>query len=104
MFLLNSCLLQKDGEEVAVPVSITLNQAVTLTFSLKYLQNFAKSAPLADRVSLKMSNEVPLLVGFAFEHGHINYYLAPKLVRLCVDCMGKEHRLTDSFTHTQADE
>jgi proliferating cell nuclear antigen len=26
-----------------------------------------------------MSNEVPLLVAFDFEQGHINYYLAPKV-------------------------
>jgi hypothetical protein len=50
-----------------------------LTFSLKYLLNFAKSAPLSKNVTLNMSNEVPLLVAFEFEQGHINYYLAPKV-------------------------
>jgi len=60
-------------------VHIILQQAVSLTFSLKYLQNFAKSAPLASHVVLNMSNEVPLLVAFEFEQGHINFYLAPKV-------------------------
>ena len=39
-----------------------MNQHVSLTFSLKYLVNFSKSASLAVRVQLMMSNDVPLLV------------------------------------------
>lgn len=41
---------------------IHMNQHVTLTFSLKYLMNFAKSQSLSKKVELMMSNEVPLLV------------------------------------------
>jgi len=52
------------GEEV-VPVRIQLQQSVSLTFSLKYLSNFAKAAPLCKEVALHMSNEVPLLVSCA---------------------------------------
>ncbi|GHJ87508.1 hypothetical protein NliqN6_3910 [Naganishia liquefaciens] len=70
----------KDGEDDGeAGVSIILQQSVSLTFSLKYLLNFAKSAPLSKQVTLNMSNEVPLLVAFEFEQGHINYYLAPKI-------------------------
>lgn len=43
-------------------VSIEMNQHVSLTFSLKYLVNFAKSSSLSDDVQLMMSNDVPLLV------------------------------------------
>lgn len=68
-----------EGETDTDAVSILLQQAVSLTFSLKYLQNFAKSAPLASNVILNMSNEVPLLVAFEFEQGHVNFYLAPKI-------------------------
>jgi hypothetical protein len=39
-----------------------MNQHVNLTFSLKYLVNFAKSAALSNVVQLMMSNDVPLLV------------------------------------------
>ncbi|CDZ97698.1 proliferating cell nuclear antigen [Phaffia rhodozyma] len=66
-------------DEDNVQVSVILKQAVTLTFSLKYLLNFAKSAPLARAVSLHMSNDVPLLVSFEFTSGYINYFLAPKI-------------------------
>ncbi|EJF56052.1 proliferating cell nuclear antigen [Dichomitus squalens] len=59
--------------------SIEMNSAVTLTFSLKYLVNFSKSSSLSKKVQLMMSNDVPLLVSYAFNQGHIRYYLAPKI-------------------------
>lgn len=37
-------------------VAIHLTQSVALTFSIKYLQHFSKSAPLANYVRLNMSN------------------------------------------------
>jgi proliferating cell nuclear antigen len=43
-------------------VVIEMNQHVSLTFSLKYLVNFSKSASLSPKVQLMMSNDVPLLV------------------------------------------
>ena len=50
------------GDDGAGGVSIEMNQPVQLTFSLKYLVNFSKSAALHPTVQLKMSNDVPLLV------------------------------------------
>ncbi|PWN52944.1 putative proliferating cell nuclear antigen [Violaceomyces palustris] len=67
------------GSGGVVPVEIQLQQAVGLTFSLKYLSNFAKAAPLSNEVHLHMSNEVPLLCEFGFENGYVRFYLAPKL-------------------------
>ncbi|KAJ3056741.1 hypothetical protein HK097_004602 [Rhizophlyctis rosea] len=60
--------------------TIELKQAVTLTFSLKYLSNFTKATPLSDTVTLSMSGEVPLLVEYKVSDvGYIRYYLAPKI-------------------------
>ncbi|BGP55080.1 hypothetical protein JCM8202_004339 [Rhodotorula sphaerocarpa] len=70
---------KSDGPAAEDGVRINLQQAVALTFSIKYLSNFAKSTPLAERVRLHMSNEVPLLVEYAFDQGHIRFYLAPKI-------------------------
>jgi len=75
-----------------------MNQAVSLTFSLKYLVNFSKSTSLSRRVKLMMSADVPLLVSrhplspfshlhsfsppqvaYQFTQGKIHYYLAPKI-------------------------
>ncbi|WVR08762.1 proliferating cell nuclear antigen (pcna) [Kwoniella sp. DSM 27419] len=69
--------VEASGDDVGV--SIILEKQVSLTFSLKYLTNFAKSAPLARAVSLHMSNDVPLLVQFDFEQGTLQFFLAPKI-------------------------
>ncbi|CAD6586696.1 MAG: proliferating cell nuclear antigen [Cyphobasidiales sp. Tagirdzhanova-0007] len=67
-----------EGEENR-NVAISVNQSVSLNFSIKYLNNFAKSTPLASEVLLQMSNDVPLLVEYAWEGGSIKFYLAPKI-------------------------
>lgn len=41
-------------------VSIELTEPVTITFAIKYLQNFIKATPLSDRVTLSMSPDVPV--------------------------------------------
>ncbi|KIM33003.1 hypothetical protein M408DRAFT_190504 [Serendipita vermifera MAFF 305830] len=68
-----------DDDDDETGVKIVMSQQVSLTFSLKYLQNFAKSSTLCNRVALSMSNEVPLLVAYNFGQGTVNYYLAPKI-------------------------
>ncbi|KJA22355.1 hypothetical protein HYPSUDRAFT_164534 [Hypholoma sublateritium FD-334 SS-4] len=70
---------KKAADEDAAGVVIEMNQHVALTFSLKYLVNFSKSATLSPRVQLMMSNDVPLLVAYDFAQGYIRYYLAPKI-------------------------
>ncbi|KIL57779.1 hypothetical protein M378DRAFT_181522 [Amanita muscaria Koide BX008] len=60
-----------------VGVIIELSSHVSLTFSLKYLVNVAKSSNLCGKVQLLMSSYVPLLVSFDFKQGHIRYYIAP---------------------------
>lgn len=67
-----------DDEKDAV--QIKLEEEVSLTFALRYLNSFAKATPLSTMVSLKMSPDVPLVVEYAIEDiGHIRYYLAPKI-------------------------
>ncbi|KAI8337325.1 proliferating cell nuclear antigen [Blakeslea trispora] len=59
---------------------IELQQAVSMTFSIKYLVNFTKATPLSSRVSLNMSADVPLLVDYKLDNlGYVRYYLAPKI-------------------------
>jgi len=70
---------EDDDDEAEEGVSIDMNQAVSLTFSLKYLVNFSKSTSLSRRVQLMMSADVPLLVAYQFTQGKIHYYLAPKI-------------------------
>ena len=51
-----------DVEHEEKNVEISLTEPVALTFSLKYLVNFSKSASLSDTVQLMLKNDVPLLV------------------------------------------
>ncbi|XP_003744156.1 proliferating cell nuclear antigen [Galendromus occidentalis] len=67
-----------DKEEEAV--IIDMQEAVTLTFALKYLNSFTKATPLSGQVSLSMSADVPLVVEYKIEDmGHLRFYLAPKI-------------------------
>ncbi|KAG9082024.1 proliferating cell nuclear antigen [Ceratobasidium sp. 370] len=68
-----------EGSESTGGVMVELSQGVNLTFSLKYLVNFSKSTALSNYVTLRMSNDVPLLVDYKFGQGFIRYYLAPKI-------------------------
>jgi len=67
-----------DKEDEAV--TIEMQEAVTLTFALRYLNFFTKATPLSGQVSLSMSPEVPLVVEYKIgDMGYVRYYLAPKI-------------------------
>jgi len=66
----------KDEEQI----SIEIEEPVSLTFALRYLNFFTKATPLSGQVTLKMSPDVPLVVEYKIETmGYIRYYLAPKI-------------------------
>ena len=67
-----------DKEEEAV--IIEMQEAVTLTFALRYLNYFTKATALCPQVTLSMSADVPLVVEYKIaDMGHVRYYLAPKI-------------------------
>lgn len=67
-----------DKEEEAVVIE--MQEAVTLTFALRYLNYFTKATPLSPQVSLSMSPDVPLVVEYKIgDMGFIRYFLAPKI-------------------------
>jgi proliferating cell nuclear antigen len=70
-----------DDEDDAVIIKV--EEDVSLTFALRYLNFFAKATPLSSTVTLKMSPDVPLVceyqIGDDGEMGHLRYYLAPKI-------------------------
>jgi proliferating cell nuclear antigen len=70
-----------DDEDDAVIIKV--EEDVSLTFALRYLNFFAKATPLSSTVTLKMSPDVPLVceyqVGDDGDMGHLRYYLAPKI-------------------------
>lgn len=67
-----------DKEEEAV--TIEMQEPVTLTFALRYLNFFTRATSLSPQVSLSMSAEVPLVVEYKIaDMGYMRYYLAPKI-------------------------
>lgn len=69
-----------DDENLENAVMITLEEMVTQTFSLRYLNNFTKATGLSDKVTLRMGAEVPLEVEYKIaDFGSLRYYLAPKI-------------------------
>ena len=69
-----------DDNNIDDKVVISLEETVTQTFSLRYLNNFTKATSLCDQVHLRMGNDVPLEVEYGIgDFGSLRYYLAPKI-------------------------
>mmetsp|Transcript_4162 Transcript_4162/g.8563 ORF Transcript_4162/g.8563 Transcript_4162/m.8563 type:complete len:224 (-) Transcript_4162:589-1260(-) len=67
-----------DKEEEMVVVE--LQEPVSLTFALRYLNSFTKATPLSDQVVLSMSKDLPVVVEYKIaDMGYVRYYLAPKI-------------------------
>ncbi|OWF52628.1 proliferating cell nuclear antigen-like [Mizuhopecten yessoensis] len=74
--LAQNCSADKEEENV----TIEMNDAVTLTFALRYLNFFTKATALSPQVTLSMSQDVPLVVEYKIaDMGYLRFYLAPKI-------------------------
>jgi len=61
-------------------VTITLNEAVTQTYAMRFLILFSRGQSLAKKVTLSISQDVPLVAEFKIgDAGYIRYFLAPKI-------------------------
>lgn len=59
---------------------ITLQENVSLTFALRYLNFFTKATPLSSTVTLSLSKDIPLVCEYQIaDMGFVRYYLAPKI-------------------------
>jgi proliferating cell nuclear antigen len=59
---------------------IDMQEPVSLTFALRYLNSFARATGLSPAVVIKLSKELPVVVEYKIaDIGHIRYYLAPKI-------------------------
>merc|ERR1711976_482905 len=78
----NVMLKPRESEKPEERVSLTVPEAVTAPFALRYLVNFSKAAPLCGFVELGLGPDAPLLVKYDLEkhdNGHMQFYLAPKI-------------------------
>lgn len=59
---------------------VEMQEPVSLTFALRYLNSFCKATNLSTTVTLSMSKELPVVVEYKIlDVGYIRYYLAPKI-------------------------
>merc|ERR1712227_356591 len=75
-FSAQGAIVDKEEESII----IDMQEAVNLTFGLRYLNFFTKATPLSSQVILSLSPEVPLVVEYDIDDiGHVKYFLAPKI-------------------------
>ena len=61
-------------------VCIEMTEPVSMTYSLRYFNLFAKAASVSSQVCLSLKENVPAVIEFLIEDlGFIRYYLAPKV-------------------------
>merc|ERR1712188_178570 len=78
----NVVLKPRESEKPEERVTLTVHEAVTATFALRYLVTFAKAAPLSSTVELGLGPDSPLSVKYELENadnGYMQFYLAPKI-------------------------
>ena len=59
---------------------IEMNEPVSLTFALRYMNSFTKASPLSSTVTISLSSELLVVVEYRIaKMGYIRFYLAPKI-------------------------
>lgn len=59
---------------------IEMQEPVSLTFALRYMNSFTKATPLSETVTISLSSELPVVVEYKIaDMGYIRFYLAPKI-------------------------
>lgn len=73
-------LKENPATNSAESVCIDVDDPVSNSFSLKFLNSFCKGDALAESVNLMMSENTPLVVEYKIaDIGHLKFYLAPKI-------------------------
>jgi len=69
-----------DSEKKEEQTILEVDEPVSLSFALRYLNLFNKASNLSNQVILSMSNDTPLVVEYRIENlGSLKFYLAPKI-------------------------
>jgi proliferating cell nuclear antigen len=74
---------EKEGEDENLSrIVFKVEEPCQTIYSLRYMNMFAKAAPLSNHVRLSVSSELPIIVKFPLEEeerGHLSFFLAPKI-------------------------
>ena len=73
-------LRENNSDKPGEMITIDVDEPVSNSFSLTFLNSFTRASGLSDSVHLYMSENTPLVVEYQIgEFGSLKYYLAPKL-------------------------
>ncbi|XP_020086167.1 proliferating cell nuclear antigen-like [Ananas comosus] len=74
------CRQNKTVDKPEEATVIEMQEPVSLTFALRYMNSFTKATPLSETVAISLSSELPVVVEYKIaEMGYIRFYLAPKI-------------------------
>ncbi|XP_020591927.1 proliferating cell nuclear antigen [Phalaenopsis equestris] len=74
------CRQNKTVDKPEEATIIEMNEPVSLTFALRYLNSFTKATSLSEAVTMSLSSELPLVIEYKIaDMGYIRFYLAPKI-------------------------
>ncbi|KAJ1675586.1 hypothetical protein EV182_000985 [Spiromyces aspiralis] len=69
-----------DDEKGAIYTRINMREPVSVTLSLKFLNNITKATPLSETLEIHMTDDLPVLFQYNIgEIGHLGFYLAPQI-------------------------
>ena len=70
--------MSEDGQ--GIPTILEVDDPVTSSFALRYLNIFNKAATLSPTVTLKLTADTPIVVEYKIDKlGSVKYFLAPKI-------------------------
>lgn len=76
----NIVIKANENEKKEEQTILEVDEPVSLSFALRYLNLFNKASNLSTQVVLSMSNDTPLVVEYKIENlGSLRFYLAPKI-------------------------
>ncbi|EHA8590113.1 Proliferating cell nuclear antigen [Cocos nucifera] len=74
------CRQNKTVDKPEEATIIEMQEPVSLTFALRYMNSFTKATPLSETVTISLSSELPVVVEYKIaDMGYIRFYLAPKI-------------------------
>lgn len=75
-----TCRHNRNVDKPEEATIIEMQEPVSLTFALRYMNAFTKATSLSDQVAISMSSDMPVVVEYKIaEMGYIRFYLAPKI-------------------------
>ena len=69
-----------EDEDSGKQTILEVDDPVTSSFALRYLNIFNKASTLSPTVTLKLTAETPIVIEYKIENlGSVKYFLAPKI-------------------------